>query len=208
MKTRQTKTWITQNFKLVWPIQGRTMWKLTSWGFRKCGSFRDLEVLNQSYWLSKSSQISKKNCRVTRRYEKKIRPQYWVLGSDTESAWDQHGWFHADSMATLKFQNYGRGFFFYGSLFLLTEPKFHSRLTLSSNNSRSKPHTPNKFHIFGIVRTSAFRWTYPGFFFPWANFEEQAFYEKRLFFAFLHDRTEKIFKWPPIGQYWRQRASQ
>ena len=98
--------------------------------------------------------------------------------------------------------------FFYGSLFLLTEPKFHSCLTLRSNNSRSKPHTPNKFHIFGIVRTSAFRWTYPGFFFLWANFEEQAFYEKRLFFAFLHDRTEKIFKWPPIGQYWRQRASQ
>ena len=56
-KTRETKTWITQNFELVWPIQGRTMWKLTSWGFRKCGSFRDLEVLNQSYWLSKSSQI-------------------------------------------------------------------------------------------------------------------------------------------------------
>ena len=79
-------------------------------------------------------------------------------------------------------------FFFNGSLFLLTEPKFHSRLTLSSNNSRSKPHTPNKFHIFGIVRTSAFRWTYPGFFFLWANFEEQAFYEKRRFFC--------IFAWP------------
>ena len=58
MKTRQTKTWITQNFELVWPIQGRTMWKLTSWGFRKCGTFRDLEVLNQSYLLSKSSKIS------------------------------------------------------------------------------------------------------------------------------------------------------
>ena len=91
--------------------------------------------------------------------------------------------------------------FFYGSLFLLTEPKFHSRLTLSSNNSRSKPHTPNKFHIFGIVRTSAFRWTYPGFFCLAANFEEQAFYEKRRFFAFLHDRTEKIFKKFTIGQY-------
>ena len=57
-KTRETKMWITQNFELVWPIQGRTMWKLTSWGFRKCGTFRDLKVLNQSYRLSKSSQIS------------------------------------------------------------------------------------------------------------------------------------------------------
>ena len=57
-KTRETKTWITQNFELVWPIQGRTMWKLTSWRFQKCGSFRWLKVLNQSYWLSKLGQIS------------------------------------------------------------------------------------------------------------------------------------------------------
>ena len=60
MKTRQTKTYITQNFELVWPIQGRTMWKLTSWGFQKCGTFRVLKVLNQSYWLLKSGEISKK----------------------------------------------------------------------------------------------------------------------------------------------------
>jgi len=45
---------ITRVFELVWPIQARTMWKLTSWGFRKCGSFRDLEVLNRSYGCSKS----------------------------------------------------------------------------------------------------------------------------------------------------------
>ena len=67
MKTRQTKTYITQNFELVWPIQGRTMWKLTSWGFRKCGSFRDLEVLNHSYRLSKSGQIQKKKIGVTKK---------------------------------------------------------------------------------------------------------------------------------------------
>ena len=53
-ETRETKTRITQNFELVWPIQGRTMWKLTSWGFRKCGSFRDFEVLNRSYGCLKS----------------------------------------------------------------------------------------------------------------------------------------------------------
>ena len=90
-------------------------------------------------------------------------------------------------MATLKFQNYGRGFFCYGSLFLLTEPKFHSRLTLSSNNSRSKPHTPNKFHIFGIVRTSAFRWTYPGFF-SLSKFRGTSVLWEKAFFC--------IFAWP------------
>ena len=45
---------ITRVFELVWPIQARTMWKLTSWGFRKCGSFRDFEVLNRSYGCLKS----------------------------------------------------------------------------------------------------------------------------------------------------------
>ena len=78
-------------------------------------------------------------------------------------------------------------FFFYGSLFLLTEPKFHSRLTLSSNNSRSKPHTPNKFHIFGIVRTSAFRWTYPGFF-SLSKFRGTSVLWEKVFFC--------IFAWP------------
>ena len=78
MKTRQTKTWITQNFKLVWPIQGRTMWKLTSWGFRKCGTFRDLEVLNQSYRLSKSSQIWKKNISENGCQKKITRAQFLI----------------------------------------------------------------------------------------------------------------------------------
>ena len=66
-KTRETKTWITQNFELVWPIQGRTMWKSTSRGFQKCGSFRDFEVLNHSYRLSKSGQIQKKKIGVTKK---------------------------------------------------------------------------------------------------------------------------------------------
>ena len=72
-ETRETKTRITQNFELVWPIQGRTMWKLTSWGFRKCGSFGDLEVLNHSYRLSKSGQIQKKKIGVTKRDTATIR---------------------------------------------------------------------------------------------------------------------------------------
>ena len=41
-------------------MQVARIWKLTSWGFQKCGSFRDLEVLNPSYRLSKSGQIQKK----------------------------------------------------------------------------------------------------------------------------------------------------
>ena len=159
MKTRQTKTWITQNFKLVWPIQGRTIRKLTSWGFRKCGSFWDLEVLNHSYWLSKSGQIQRKILLGRRRSKKKTRPQFRILGPEIESAMAQHGWLNADSMAALKTQNCGRVFFLERLLFLLTEPKFHSCLTLTRNNSRSKPDTLNKSHIFGKLWTLAFTWT-------------------------------------------------
>ena len=87
------------------------------------------------------------------------------LSSDTESAGAQHGWLHTDSMAALKIPYCGRVFYLQRLLFLLTEPKFHSLLTLSSNNSRSKADTPNKFHNFGIVRTCSFTWFYPGYFF-------------------------------------------
>ena len=36
----------------------RTMWKLTSWGFRKCGSFWALELFNGSYCCSKSENYN------------------------------------------------------------------------------------------------------------------------------------------------------
>ena len=57
-KTRETKTRITQNFQILYHIQGATIEKLTSWGFRKCGSFGPGEFLKRRYWLSKSSNFS------------------------------------------------------------------------------------------------------------------------------------------------------
>ena len=56
-KTRETETWFSQNFELLYPIQGTTRWKLTSWGFRKCGSFWLWQFSNGSYWLSNSKKI-------------------------------------------------------------------------------------------------------------------------------------------------------
>ena len=55
----------------------------------------------------------------------------------------------------------GRVFFLWRRLFSGTSRKLQTLLTLSSNNSRSKTPTPDKSHIFGIVRTSAFSWCYP-----------------------------------------------
>ena len=57
-KTRETKTRITQNFQILNHIQGTTIGKLASWGFRKCGSFGSGEFLKRRYWLSKSSNFS------------------------------------------------------------------------------------------------------------------------------------------------------
>ena len=83
-KTRETKTRITQNFQILYHIQGTTIEKLTSWGFRKCGSFCPGEFLKRRYWLSKSSNFSiffKAKCGV----KKKTRSQFWFFRPETNS---------------------------------------------------------------------------------------------------------------------------
>ena len=60
-KTRKTKTWITQFFQIVCALQGTTIWKMRSWGFRKCGTFWVYDFLKGSYWRSKLKQILRKN---------------------------------------------------------------------------------------------------------------------------------------------------
>ena len=59
-------------------------------------------------------------------------------------------------MAALKTHYCGRVFFLERLLFLVTDSKFHSLPTLSSHNSCSKPPNLKNYHIFGILRTSAF----------------------------------------------------
>ena len=104
-------------------------------GFRKCGTFWVYDFLKGSYWLSKSSQISKKN---------------WVRGSVPKKS---HGHnFNFSGLArnqrltnrvdfTLipwrarKIKIVAVSFFLFRLLFLGTDPKFQSLLTLSSNNS-------------------------------------------------------------------------
>ena len=84
-KTRETKTRITQNFQILYHIQGTTIEKLTSWGFRKCGSFCPGEFLKRSYCLSKSSHFSfffESNMRCQK---KKTRPQFWFFRHETNN---------------------------------------------------------------------------------------------------------------------------
>ena len=97
-------------------------------------------------------------------HKKKTRPQFSILRSVTESAWAQYGWFHADSVTELKIENCGRVFFLWHRVISMTDQFFRTHPSLTAYSSRSKPHTPNKLHIFGKLWTWAFAWSYPGFF--------------------------------------------
>ena len=77
-KTRETKTRITQNFQILNHIQGTTIGKLTSWGFRKCGSFWRLELLNHSYQPPKSGQNPEKKFRHRACHKKWMRAQFFL----------------------------------------------------------------------------------------------------------------------------------
>ena len=97
------KTLIPRNLLKETNIQARSMWKLTSRAFRKCGTYWACEVLNGSYRPSKMDESEKTGPSTKIWGVKKItRPQFWVLNSVTESAWVQYGWFHADSVTELK----------------------------------------------------------------------------------------------------------
>ena len=63
--------------------------------------------------------------------------------------------------------------------------------TLSSNNSRSETPNPDKSHIFGIVRTSAFSWCYPYRVYDIRMLSNCGKYQKIHFFAFLGVRSQK-----------------
>ena len=84
-KTRETKTRITQNFQILYHIQGGTIWKSRSSAFRKCGTFWVYDFLKGSYWLSKFSHFSIFFNSKMRCCKKKTRPQFWFFGPETNS---------------------------------------------------------------------------------------------------------------------------
>ena len=108
------KTLISENLLKEANIQARSMWKLTSWQFRKCGTYWACHVFNGSYRPSKMDE-SEKNWSVPenkRCPKKETRPQFWKLRLEIESALKQPCWSHADSISEAKTQNCGRVFFF------------------------------------------------------------------------------------------------
>ena len=126
--------------------------------FQKCGTFPSLEILNRSYGCTKSGQISRVFLADWRRPKKKTRPQFSRFRFHIESAWKKVGYFDADSIWSRNFENCGRVFFFERQLFLMTNSKFQTPLTLNSHKSGLKNHRIKNYHIFGTSRTSAFIW--------------------------------------------------
>ena len=66
-------------------------------------------VIGRQSWVKIEEKILRRGDR--RCPKKKTRPQFWVLGFEIESTWDQHGCFNADSISSRNFQNCGRVFF-------------------------------------------------------------------------------------------------
>ena len=130
-------------------FRDRTMRKLSSRGFRKCGTFGSCELFNGSYCCSKSTDFEifglspkirgvkkKKNCHNfeflgTKRISAVVHPMNY-LGYSFQAR-------KIKIVAVLFFFNTSSDPFFFW--------KFH--LTLTVNNSPLKSRTPKKYHIFG-----------------------------------------------------------
>ena len=152
------KTLIPRNLLKEKNIQDRTMWKLTSWRFRKCGTYWACEVLNGSYRQSKMEESEKKGP------SSKIRGVTKKRHGHNNECWalklNQRGTIHVRPML-IQFQApkiniVAVSFFCNASFRWIFFLKFD--LTLTANNSGLKPSKLENYNIFGNLRTSAFTW--------------------------------------------------
>ena len=95
-------------------------------------------------------------------------------------------------MTELKIENCGRVFFLWRLVISMTDQFFRTHPSLTAYSSRSKPHTPNKLHIFGKLWTWAFAWSYPGFFFFEQISRNERFMKKLVFLHFFVSAPKKI----------------
>ena len=152
------KTLIPQNLLKEKNIQDRTMWKGTAWRFRKCGTYWPCEVLNGSYRPSKMDESEKTGPSPKIRGVTKKRHghnnEFWCLKripgppNHVRRPWYSFQSSKLDIVAVSFFFNASFPWNFF----------FNFDLTLTANNSGLKPLKLENYHIFGILRTSAFSW--------------------------------------------------
>merc|ERR1711989_301680 len=88
--------------------------KSTDSAFRICVTHGGQNDYWTSYYCSKSGHGGKSEFvpEIMRCYKKKTRPQFSKFWLHIESAWNYMGFFHADSIWSINFENCGRVFFF------------------------------------------------------------------------------------------------
>ena len=95
--------------------------------------------------------------------------------------------------------------FFWHLVISMTDQFFRTHPSLTAYSSRSKPHTPNKLHIFGKLWTWAFAWSYPGFFFFEQISRNERFMKKLVFLHFFVAAPKKNSsgRWSDNNEDWR-----
>ena len=149
------------------------MWKLTSWGFRKCGSFWRLELLNHSYQPPKSGQNPEKKFRH-RACHKKIRQIQFFLKS-LFLLREVFKWYLENPLRRNKLlKKIERALFFCDIRYFPWRTHFcRPVLTLSCNNYIFDHMYPYVTHIFGKLSPCSFSWYY-----PWKIFHQKIFEER------------------------------
>ena len=129
-------------------FQDRTMWNLSSRGFRKCGTFGSCELFNGSYCCSKSTdfEIFGPSPKI-RGVKKKELPQFWVFGYETNSRRSRPYELPWLFVSSPKNQNCGSSFFFWH----LLRPIFLFEILLDFDSQLlpfKKSYTPKVPHFW------------------------------------------------------------
>ena len=155
----------TRVFGIGTQIRGTTMRKLRSWAFRKCCTFWVYDVLKGSYRPSKSTDFE--NLGPLPKIRGVTKKQHSVNNDRTDQkriGVVVHPMGHPSYSCRVRKCIFDRVLFFCDTAFCCWK-KLKNDWTLTANNSPLKSRTPKKYHIFGILRTSAFPWCYPGYVF-------------------------------------------
>ena len=155
------KTLISRNLLKEAHIQARSMWKLTSRAFRKCGTYWAYQLLNGSYCWSKSDNVeilapSAKIRGVTKKRHGHNN-EFWGLKRIAGPA--NHVWRPGYSFQAPKIEIVAVSFFRNASFPAKNFSEFDP--TLTANNFGLKPPNLKNYHIFGIARTFSFTWYHP-----------------------------------------------
>ena len=143
-------------------IQGTTMWKLTSWPFRKCRTYWDLKFLNGSYWWSKSedSEILASLAKISGVTKKRHGHNFQNFGSISNQREGNplHSTLIRYGAEILKIV--AVSFFCYAAFPWIFFLKYNSTLTAIHKDLNHQSH--HVLHIFWKLRPCSFTWPYPG----------------------------------------------